>query len=191
MQNFWQRGAGPTAFFAILNVVTIATVSLFLFDCSATQAQNEARTTAQQALPAWSGQQPIAFPHNRHIAAGMQCTDCHAFAAVSPQAGIPSVSKCALCHSVIATQSPEIKKVMTYAALGREIPWKRVYGFNANAHVLFRHDMHLLHRIACTSCHGDMSHVTTAHELVRHNMGTCVSCHRQQNAPTDCWVCHY
>jgi hypothetical protein len=161
--------------------------------CSTRRAQQSTavQTTVRQQLPPWSGEQPIAFPHNRHIAAGMKCTDCHSFAAISPEAGIPSVQKCALCHSVIATSAPEVKKVMTYASAGIEIPWKRVYGFSSNAHVQFRHDMHVLHKIACTNCHGDMSKLTTARLLVTHNMGTCVSCHRDYNAPTDCWTCHY
>jgi hypothetical protein len=135
--------------------------------------------------------QPIAYSHKQHIALGLQCLDCHISADTSAAATIPSVRQCMLCHAKVATAKPEIKKLAAFAASGREVPWQRVYGFPQEALVKFQHAPHARARIACATCHGDMTQATTAELLVKHNMGTCVSCHRQNNATEDCAACHY
>jgi hypothetical protein len=135
--------------------------------------------------------QPIDYSHKVHIRAGLQCLDCHSGADVSARAALPSVAKCMLCHAKIATNKPEIKKVAEYATARREIPWERVYGFDRSASVKFRHSPHFRAKIACARCHGDMAQATTAQPLVKHTMGTCLSCHRQNHAPEDCATCHY
>jgi len=107
------------------------------------------------------------------------------------RATIPSVSKCMLCHAKIATGNPEVKKVADYAAARREIPWERVYGFDPGALVKFQHAPHIRAGFPCAQCHGDMTQAATAQRLVKHNMGTCLSCHRQNHASEDCATCHY
>jgi hypothetical protein len=96
-----------------------------------------------------------------------------------------------LCHAKLASSKPEIQKLAAFAASRREIPWRRVYGFPEESRVKFQHAPHARVRIACSTCHGDMTQATTAEVLVQHNMGTCVSCHRQYKAPEDCAACHY
>jgi hypothetical protein len=32
--------------------------------------------------------------------------------------------------------------------------------------------------------------MTQVHQVRSLEMGWCVGCHRQNNAPTDCWTCH-
>jgi len=135
--------------------------------------------------------QPIAYSHKVHIGAGLQCLDCHSAADVGAQATLPSVSKCMLCHAKIATEKPEIKKIAEYAAARREIPWERVYGFSPSASVKFRHSAHVRAGVKCARCHGDMAQATTAQLLVKHTMGTCLSCHRENHAPEDCAACHF
>ena len=49
----------------------------------------------------------------------------------------------------------------------------------------------LFTQIGCATCHGDMTQAATAERLVKHNMGTCVSCHRQYKSSEDCAACHY
>jgi cytochrome c7-like protein/class III cytochrome C family protein len=139
----------------------------------------------------WASEQPIAYSHKQHIALGLQCTDCHSSADTGAAATIPSVRKCMLCHAKIATSKPEIQKLAGFAKGGREVPWNRVYGFPAEALVKFQHGAHFRARIGCATCHGDMTQATTADRLVKHNMGTCVACHRQNKAPEDCATCHY
>lgn len=136
-------------------------------------------------------EQPIAYSHKIHIEHGLQCLDCHSGADTGARATIPSVSKCMLCHAKIATDNVEVKKVAEFAAARREIPWQRVYGFDPGALVKFQHAPHIRAGVQCARCHGDMTQAATAQPLVKHNMGTCLSCHRQYHASEDCAACHY
>ena len=135
--------------------------------------------------------QPIAYSHKQHIALGLQCLDCHSSADVGAAATIPSVRKCMLCHAKIAAAKPEIKKLAEFASKKREVPWQRVYGFPPESLVKFQHAPHVRANVACATCHGDMTQATTAERLVKHTMGTCLSCHRQNKASEDCASCHY
>jgi hypothetical protein len=137
------------------------------------------------------GQQPVDFPHNRHVALGLACLDCHSTADARAAAGMPSVRKCMLCHEKLATDKPGVQRVIDYAAKKQEIPWRRVYGFSREASVQFRHAPHVRAKIDCTTCHGDMTQATVALRAVNHTMGTCLSCHRDRKAPEDCASCHY
>jgi hypothetical protein len=135
--------------------------------------------------------QPIAYSHRQHIAMGLECLDCHSTADVAAAATIPSVRKCMLCHAKIGAAKPEVKKLAEFASSKREVPWQRVYGFDSSAMVKFQHAPHVRNKVACATCHGDMTQATTAEPLVKHTMGTCLTCHRQNNAPEDCATCHY
>jgi hypothetical protein len=136
-------------------------------------------------------EQPIQFPHNRHMALGLACLDCHSTADQQAAAGIPSVRKCMLCHEKLAINKPEVQKVRAYAARGVEIPWERVYGFSPSAMVRFRHAPHYRAGIGCATCHGDVAKSTVAVAAVQHNMGTCLGCHRQRKVTQDCVACHF
>jgi hypothetical protein len=135
--------------------------------------------------------QPIAFPHKVHIARGLQCQVCHTGVDQGPDAAIPSVKFCMSCHLVIAKDRPEIKKMAAYQARGEDIPWVRVYDYNASAHVKFNHAPHIRADVACSNCHGDMLQQTTAVRAVDLNMGYCLGCHTQRKASIDCTTCHY
>ena len=135
--------------------------------------------------------QPIAFPHKTHLANGLMCETCHMGVAQGPSAGIPDVRFCMSCHSVIAKDRPEIKKVAAYLARGEDIPWQRVYDYSATAHVRFNHAPHIRAGVQCASCHGDMTQQTVATRVVNLNMGYCLTCHTQRNAPVDCTTCHF
>ena len=140
---------------------------------------------------AFASDQPIAYSHKQHMDLGLQCLDCHSSADIGASATIPSVRKCMLCHAKVAVGKPEIKKLAAFANSRREIPWQRVYGFSPEALVKFQHAPHARARIDCATCHGDMSNATTAERLVKHDMGTCLNCHRQYKASEDCTACHY
>ena len=135
--------------------------------------------------------QPVAYPHNVHLAKGMQCTDCHTGVDRGPDAGIPDVKRCMTCHQVIATDRREIKKVAAYMARGEDVPWQRVYGFSTSAHVKFNHAPHVRAKVSCASCHGDMRQQTVAVRAVDLTMGSCIDCHKQQKASIDCTTCHF
>jgi len=134
--------------------------------------------------------QPVEYSHKKHLALGLDCLDCHSGADVRARAGIPSVAKCMLCHQKLARDNSEVKKVIAYAAQNHEIPWERVYGFSPEALVRFQHAPHYQAHIACSTCHGDMTQATVAQRQVRHTMGSCLNCHRQNHASEDCATCH-
>src|SRR5262249_1478836 len=133
-----------------------------------------------------TARQPIPFPHKTHIAKKAVCTDCHEMVEKGAIAGIPSVKTCMICHDQIATDRPLIKEVTSYSTRGIEIPWQRVYGFAHSAHVRFQHAPHIRANVDCATCHGDLANQTVAERVVDHNMGFCVTCHRQKGAPNDC-----
>lgn len=135
--------------------------------------------------------QPVAYSHKQHIAMGLGCLDCHSTADTRAAATIPSVRKCMLCHAKLGVDKPEIKKIAEYAKSGREIPWQRVYGFLPKAAVKFQHAPHTKAGVVCATCHGDMTSAATAQPLVKHTMGTCLTCHRNYKASEDCAACHY
>lgn len=136
-------------------------------------------------------QQPFEFPHDRHIAKGLECLDCHSGADTGAEAGMPSVRKCMLCHKTIATDKAGVKQLLAYASRKREVPWVRIYEFEPGARVQFRHGPHVWAKVECTACHGDVAKMKVALPAVRHTMGTCVTCHRQRNVSIDCAACHY
>ena len=113
----------------------------------------------------------------------------------------------------------EIQKVTTAfaggdPALGTPINWERVH--RLPDHVRFVHEAHIRFftdtetdstRISingerldeplsveqtCSICHGDVASMTEVQpkRFQSLKMGTCLDCHRQNNAPTDCTVCH-
>ena len=135
--------------------------------------------------------QPIAFTHTVHLANGLECDNCHNGTDVGPEASLPGVKFCMSCHMVIAAEKPEIKKIAAYQARGEEIPWARVYDYNASAHVRFNHGPHIRAEVACATCHGDMTKQTTAQRVVDMNMGYCIGCHQQRKASIECVTCHF
>ena len=134
--------------------------------------------------------QPIAYTHTVHLAKGLPCTFCHVGVDQGPEARIPGVNVCMSCHSSIATDRPEIKKIAAYKARGEEIPWVRVYNYSPSAHVKFNHAPHIRAGMQCAACHGDMTTQTTAERKVNLNMGYCIQCHREKQVSVDCDVCH-
>ncbi len=136
-------------------------------------------------------QQPIDFPHNKHGDQGLACVDCHSTVDTGARAGLPSVTKCMLCHEKVATEGPGVTVLREYAKKKRELPWERVYGFHELAVVKFRHAPHVRAGVECAVCHGEVAKMTVATRVVKHTMGTCVTCHRENKASDDCVVCHY
>jgi hypothetical protein len=134
-------------------------------------------------------QQPIAFSHHIHIEkVGLECTHCHVYTDKSATAGIPAVQICMKCHENVAVDRPEIKKLKGYWDKKEPIPWIKVHV--QPWHVHFTHKRHIKANIQCTRCHGDVQVMGTVRKVRSLEMGWCVTCHRENNAPTDCLTCH-
>ena len=136
--------------------------------------------------------QPIAFPHDVHVAKGVACTEyCHESVTKGPIAGLPSVKTCLICHAAIATDRPIIQTITELESKGIDIAWQRVYGYVAESHVRFNHAPHIRAGVDCSTCHGNVGRQTVAQRVVDLNMGFCVDCHKSKNASNDCLTCHF
>lgn len=136
--------------------------------------------------------QPFPFPHSTHVAKRVGCTEyCHESVVEGPIAGLPSVKTCMACHNQIATDRPLIRQLAALEQAGIDLGWQRVYGYTPSAHVRFNHAPHVRAKVECTQCHGNVGEQATAERVLDLNMGFCVSCHREQQAPLECLSCHY
>jgi hypothetical protein len=136
--------------------------------------------------------QPIEFPHNIHAGKQIACTEyCHETVTMGPVAGLPSVRTCMICHNAIATDRPRIRQITAMREKGVELVWQRVYGYTDQAHVKFNHAPHIRANVECSTCHGDIGAGTVATRNVDLDMGFCVNCHKEKNAPIECLTCHF
>ncbi len=167
-------------------------------------AQSQNSTTFTSARPSFGAAvndffwvkkeaiQPIEFPHVTHIKNGITCTEyCHESVTKGPEAGLPSINTCLICHAAIATEAERIKTITAWSEKGLDANWQRVYKFAEPAHVKFNHAPHIRANVECSTCHGDIANQTVAQLNTTLDMGTCVSCHREKQAPNDCLTCHY
>lgn len=133
--------------------------------------------------------QPIAFSHKQHTQdLKIDCNFCHRNAAVGWQATLPAVETCMGCHSSVATEKPEIKKLATYANDKREIEWARLWF--VPQHVKFAHSPHIAAGVQCTDCHAQGNPPERWFQPYRPGMSWCVTCHAGRGGGTDCWTCH-
>ncbi len=145
--------------------------------------------------------QPIEFPHNIHVKDNkINCLYCHTYARRSKVAGIPPLSKCMGCHSVIAVDKDRIKRLTEYWEKQQPPVWKKVNDLPDFVH--FSHEKHLKRFVfkpnypveqvkqICAFCHGDVENMTVARKVKPLNMGWCTRCHRANQGPSDCLKCH-
>lgn len=133
-------------------------------------------------------EQPIPFSHRLHVTdKQIDCFYCHPYGERSTNTGVPSVEKCLGCHNHIIPEHEWILKLKQYEKDGEALPWVRVY--YKPDHTWFPHYRHLTNKIDCVSCHGEVEKVDRLHQVTFY-MGYCIDCHKEKNAPLDCWACH-
>ena len=141
--------------------------------------------------------QPIAFPHTVHVQEmGLDCTFCHRNVTKGAAASIPAVGLCMTCHMAVGDGLPEVEKLRDFHADGRPINWVRVH--RVPDHVHFAHEAHIRAfseldggpTAVCSRCHGAVASMVEVKQVRSLKMGDCVNCHRDNNAPTDCSICH-
>jgi len=139
--------------------------------------------------------QPIAFSHKIHVGdKHVPCTDCHPGAERGVRAGLPGLSRCLACHMKPQSDppNPREQQVRELAAARTVIKWWQVT--RNSGHVYFSHRAHVgIARMPCADCHGDVARwdrppTERNEELV--SMQSCLACHREQGASTDCDTCH-
>ncbi|MGI9140276.1 MAG: cytochrome c3 family protein [Gemmatimonadaceae bacterium] len=139
--------------------------------------------------------QPVRFPHPVHVETlKMNCLYCHFSANKSPDPGMPAMSTCMGCHTVVAAGKPEIQKLAGYWTRKQPVPWVRIH--KLPEYVKFPHMRHVGAGVTCQNCHGDVQKMQQVSQTQSLGMGWCVSCHIGQSDPPhraryDCATCHY
>ena len=135
-------------------------------------------------------EQPIDFSHRDHVRGdGLACEFCHSGARRAAFAGIPPVERCMGCHRFVLPGNPGVAALRRYWNSGEPIPWVKVY--TLPRYVRFSHEAHVLARVNCERCHGDVASMRRIERVTPLTMGWCVQCHRQTGATDDCLACHY
>lgn len=140
----------------------------------------------------------LPFSHRAHIQeAGIDCLFCHSKALRSPQADLPSLRKCMVCHEYITVEDPEaqdeVEKVKEAYSKGLRVQWPDVY--KQPDFVYFSHRPHVTGGVACETCHGNVQSMDLVVKQVEMDMGFCMDCHLQQSEDErerliECWTCH-
>lgn len=143
----------------------------------------------------------LLFSHQVHVGERqIDCAYCHRGARTGDIAGVPSVSECAGCHTVIkdykgpqAAMKPkfdeELQKLQKFIQEKQSIEWGKYY--DLSEHVKFSHQSHVAKGVDCAACHGDVAKMNTIRLVNQPNMGWCISCHKAKDAPINCSVCHF
>lgn len=139
--------------------------------------------------------QPIKFPHPTHVkTVGINCVYCHFSANKSPDPGLPAMSTCMGCHTIVAAQKPEIQKLAGFWNKKEPVPWIRIHKLPEYVH--FPHMRHVNAGVSCQTCHGQIQDMPQVSQQNTLNMGWCINCHVGRSNPPfkaryDCAVCHY
>ena len=156
-------------------------------------------TRPGEAAPETPASPPgLPYSHQVHVQkVGIQCLFCHSDALRAPQAGLPSLQKCMVCHDYVTVDNPagqqQVEQLKQAFAEGQRVQWPDVY--KQPDYVYFSHRPHLAKGVACETCHGDVQNMQLAEKQVEMDMGFCLKCHRQQPPELqprllDCATCH-
>jgi hypothetical protein len=148
-------------------------------------------------------EQPIPFSHYTHAGQNeIACQYCHVGPAMGRHSTVPSTNICMNCHLVVATDREPIKKLTEAYNNGTPIKWVKVH--DLPDHAYFDHQPHVAFfqqnvegntapgkmQGVCANCHGNVDEAAVVKTENEFNMGWCVNCHRENDAPIDCQTCH-
>ncbi len=121
--------------------------------------------------------QPIAFSHKLHAGdLGLDCRYCHYNVEQGRHAGVPPTETCLNCHSLVKTDSPEIRKILDAHEAGLPIQWVRVHKLADFAY--FDHSAHVNKGVSCVECHGRVDQMEEVRAVAPLSMSWCLDCHR-------------
>ncbi len=151
---------------------------------------------------------PLRFFHDKHLAEGVECVDCHSDVAESTRASdnlLPAASVCADCHYVedgkeadppSACATCHLNYTGEYDGFDPHEEASKVTKAPAvvvipNPNLQFNHKVHIDREIACTTCHEKLDTIAVAAPVnAIPVMGKCLECHDGKQAPSDCSTCH-
>jgi hypothetical protein len=133
--------------------------------------------------------QPLKFSHKLHASDyKIDCFYCHVNARRSIVAGIPSMQLCMGCHKNIGKDNPEVQELIRYWEQRQAVAWTKVN--DLPDFVYFTHKAHVVAGVACATCHGEVEKMERVSRGGALSMESCVNCHLERSASTDCWTCH-
>ena len=96
------------------------------------------------------------------------------------------------CHRYVKTDSPHIQKIAEHYKEKKPFEWVKVH--DIPDFVRFSHKIHVDKNgagLECQECHGPVETMDVVEQVAPLQMGWCIGCHRERDAPTDCMSCHY
>ena len=137
----------------------------------------------------YAPKQPISMNHRIHVGVyKMPCLYCHSNAERSRHATVPAMNVCMNCHSVVGTDLPDVQTLTSLWNNGTTVQWKPIY--RLPDYVYFSHRFHVAKGYTCQQCHGLVDSLDVQQQIPNLKMGWCISCHRKDNASTECNTCH-
>jgi hypothetical protein len=137
----------------------------------------------------YAPEQPIPFSHKIHAGDNqIPCLYCHVNADKGRHATVPSLNVCMNCHSVVKTDSPYIQQIKEHYEKNEPMEWNKVHV--QPDFVFFNHRPHIAKGFACETCHGDVKQESRIEQKEPLNMGFCISCHKANGGPLNCYTCH-
>ncbi len=125
----------------------------------------------------YAPEQPINYSHKLHAGElNIDCRYCHFTVEKSAHAAIPPTEVCMNCHTLVKTDSPEIKKVAESYNSNEPIEWAKVHIFPDHAY--FDHSRHVSAGVSCVSCHGRIDKMGVVFQNEPLSMSWCLDCHR-------------
>ena len=103
------------------------------------------------------------------------------------RAGLPTVSRCLLCHKTMTSTPPLIQRLekLPADATPFEAWFHKLPDF-----VFFSHARHLKAKLDCAACHGAVWEQDRPKPHVALTMKGCVDCHKASQAKIACDLCH-
>lgn len=124
--------------------------------------------------------QPIPFSHKIHAGDNkIECMYCHFNADKSRHATVPTMTVCMGCHTHVATDRPNIKKMKDLYDKGESFEWVKIH--HVPEHVYFPHNKHIAAGVSCAECHGAIEEMDVVKQDKEFTMGFCLQCHRDNN----------
>lgn len=137
----------------------------------------------------YSPEQPLPFNHKIHAGDNkIDCRYCHTSVETSAHASVPPTATCMNCHGIVAQKVSDVKWLQKQYKDEQPIQWIKVH--DQPDFVYFNHSRHISRGVDCSRCHGNVAEMVKVKQVESLNMGFCVNCHRENNAPNDCSTCH-